>query len=153
MRCPKCGNLEDKVIDSRASKEGDIIRRRRECLGCTHRYTTYEEIEREDLRVIKRDGRYQPFDRRKLIMGIEKACEKRPVSREVVEKIVDEIADQLAKAHNGEVPSRAIGEAIMNRLRLLDEVAYVRFASVYRKFRDIREFVNVVEQDFKLEAP
>jgi transcriptional repressor NrdR len=153
MRCPKCGNLEDKVIDSRASKEGDIIRRRRECLGCTHRYTTYEEIEREDLRVIKRDGRYQPFDRRKLIMGIEKACEKRPVSREVVEKIVDEIADQLAKANNGEVPSRAIGEAIMNRLRLLDEVAYVRFASVYRKFRDIREFVNVVEQDFKLEAP
>lgn len=152
MRCPKCGNLGDKVIDSRASKEGESIRRRRECLRCTHRFTTYEEVEREDLRVIKRDGRYQSFDQRKLISGLQRACEKRPVSREVIERIAEEITEQLARAHHGDIPSRAIGEAVMARLRLLDEVAYVRFASVYRKFRDIREFVNVVEQDFKLES-
>jgi transcriptional repressor NrdR len=145
MRCPKCNSLEDKVIDSRAWKDGAVIRRRRECLGCGYRFTTYEEIEREDLRVIKRDGRYEPFDRRKLISGFEKACEKRPVSREVIDKTVEEITEELAKAHNGEIPTTAIGEKMMQRLRQLDEVAYVRFASVYRKFRDIKEFVNEVQ--------
>ena len=145
MRCPKCGAQEDKVIDSRAWKDGAVIRRRRECLGCDHRFTTYEEIEREDLRVVKRDGRYEPFDRRKLAGGIEKACEKRPVSREMIDRTVEEITEELAKAHNSEIPTIAIGEKIMQKLRKLDEVAYVRFASVYRKFRDIKEFVSEVE--------
>lgn len=137
--------MEDKVIDSRAWKDGAVIRRRRECLECGHRFTTYEEIEREDIRVIKRDGRYEPFDRRKLITGLEKACEKRPISREAIHQLVEEITEDLAKKHNREIPTPAIGEEIMNRLRKVDEVAYVRFASVYRKFRDIREFVNEVQ--------
>ena len=145
MRCPKCQALDDKVIDSRAIKGESVIRRRRECLGCEHRFTTYEEIERDDLRVLKRDGRYEAFDRRKLIAGIDKACEKRPVSREVIERTVNEMIDELVKKHGDEIPTTAIGEKIMQHLRRLDEVAYVRFASVYRKFRDIKEFVNEVQ--------
>jgi transcriptional repressor NrdR len=145
MRCPKCGAQEDKVIDSRAWKDGAVIRRRRECLKCEHRFTTYEEIEREDIRVLKRDGRYEPFDKRKLVSGIEKACEKRPISPEVLHRTVEEIIDELVKTHDREIPTIAIGEKIMIRLRKLDEVAYVRFASVYRKFRDIKEFVNEVQ--------
>jgi transcriptional repressor NrdR len=145
MRCPKCNAQEDKVIDSRAWKDGAVIRRRRECLNCKHRYTTYEEIEREDLRVLKRDGRYETFDRRKLLSGMEKACEKRPISREAMEKAAEELIDELVKRHDFEIPTTAIGEMIMQRLRRLDEVAYVRFASVYRKFRDIKEFVNEVQ--------
>jgi len=129
MRCPKCQARDDKVIDSRAIKDETVIRRRRECLACEHRFTTYEEIEREDIRVLKRDGRYEAFDRRKLTAGIDKACEKRPVSREAIERTVNEM----------------IGDKIMQHLRRLDEVAYVRFASVYRKFRDIKEFVNEVQ--------
>ena len=145
MRCPKCQALDDKVIDSRAIKGESVIRRRRECLACEHRFTTYEEIERDDLRVLKRDGRYEAFDRRKLIAGIDKACEKRPVSREIIERTVNEMIDELIKKHGDEIPTTAIGEKIMQNLRRLDEVAYVRFASVYRKFRDIKEFVNEVQ--------
>jgi transcriptional repressor NrdR len=145
MRCPKCQARDDKVIDSRAIKDETVIRRRRECLACEHRFTTYEEIERDDLRVLKRDGRYEAFDRRKMATGIDKACEKRPVSREMIEKAVNEMIDELVKQHGAEIPTRAIGDKIMRHLRRLDEVAYVRFASVYRKFRDIKEFVNEVQ--------
>ena len=151
MRCPKCQARDDKVIDSRAIKDETVIRRRRECLACEHRFTTYEEIERDDLRVLKRDGRYESFDRRKLISGLDKACEKRPVSREIIEKTVNEMIDELTKKYGDEIPTTAIGEKIMQHLRRLDEVAYVRFASVYRKFRDIREFVNEV-QNLHLES-
>ncbi len=145
MRCPKCNEMEDKVIDSRAGKDGAVIRRRRECLRCKHRFTTYEEIERDDIRVLKRDGRYETFDRHKLLSGLEKACEKRPVSREMIERTAEEIMDELVKRYDHEIPTTAIGEKIMQKLRKLDEVAYVRFASVYRKFRDIKEFVNEVQ--------
>jgi len=145
MRCPKCQARDDKVIDSRAIKDETVIRRRRECVACEHRFTTYEEIERDDLRVLKKDGRYEAFDRRKLVAGIDKACEKRPVSREIIERTVNEMIDELVKKHGDEIPAPAIGEKIMQHLRLLDEVAYVRFASVYRKFRDIKEFVNEVQ--------
>ena len=145
MRCPKCQARDDKVIDSRAIKDETVIRRRRECLACEHRFTTYEEIERDDLRVLKRDGRYETFDRKKLIAGIDKACEKRPVSREAIERTVNEMIDELVKAYGDEIPTKAIGDKIMQHLRRLDEVAYVRFASVYRKFRDIKEFVNEVQ--------
>ncbi len=145
MRCPKCQARDDKVIDSRAIKDETVIRRRRECLACEHRFTTYEEIERDDLRVLKRDGRYETFDRKKLITGIDKACEKRPVSREAIERAVNEMIDELVKTYGDEIPTKAIGDKIMLHLRRLDEVAYVRFASVYRKFRDIKEFVNEVQ--------
>ena len=151
MRCPKCQARDDKVIDSRAIKDETVIRRRRECLACEHRFTTYEEIERDDLRVLKRDGRYEMFDRKKLIAGIDKACEKRPVGREEIERTVNEMIDELVKAYGDEIPTKAIGDKIMLHLRRLDEVAYVRFASVYRKFRDIKEFVNEV-QSLNLEA-
>ena len=151
MRCPKCQARDDKVIDSRAIKDETVIRRRRECLACEHRFTTYEAIERDDLRVLKRDGRYEMFDRKKLIAGIDKACEKRPVGREEIERTVNEMIDELVKAYGDEIPTKAIGDKIMLHLRRLDEVAYVRFASVYRKFRDIKEFVNEV-QSLNLEA-
>ena len=151
MRCPKCQARDDKVIDSRAIKDETVIRRRRECLACEHRFTTYEEIERDDLRVLKRYGRYEPFDRRKLVTGIDKACEKRPVSREMIERTVNQMIDELIKAYGDEIPTKSIGDKIMVHLRRLDEVAYVRFASVYRKFRDIKEFVNEV-QSLTLEA-
>ena len=139
------------MIDSRAIKDETVIRRRRECLACEHRFTTYEEIERDDLRVLKRDGRYETFDRKKMIAGIDKACEKRPVSREAIERTVNEMIDELVKVYGDEIPTKAIGDKIMLHLRRLDEVAYVRFASVYRKFRDIKEFVNEV-QSLNLEA-
>ncbi|MCE0485113.1 MAG: transcriptional regulator NrdR [Methylacidiphilales bacterium] len=133
------------MIDSRAIKDETVIRRRRECLVCEHRFTTYEEIEREDIRVLKRDGRYEAFDRRKMTAGIDKACEKRPVNREAIERMVNEMIDELVKTYGDEIPTKAIGDKIMVHLRRLDEVAYVRFASVYRKFRDIKEFVNEVQ--------
>ena len=151
MRCPKCQARDDKVIDSRAIKDETVIRRRRECLACENRFTTYEEIERDDLRVLKRDGRYEAFDRRKLVAGLQKACEKRPVSRETIERVANEMVDELTKKHGDEIPTTAIGEKIMQHLRRLDEVAYVRFASVYRKFRDIKEFVSEV-QSLNLES-
>ena len=142
--------MDDKVIDSRAWKDGAVIRRRRECLKCEFRFTTYEEIEREDLRVVKRDGRYELFDRKKMIGGLYKACEKRPVSPDLLEKIGGQIIDELEKEFNKEIPSTEIGERIMKALRKVDEVAYIRFASVYRQFKDINEFVDEV-QSFQLE--
>jgi transcriptional repressor NrdR len=145
MRCPQCGSIQDKVIDSRAAKDGAVIRRRRECLNCGHRFTTYEEIEREDIRVIKRDGHYEDFDKRKILAGLERACEKRPVSRETIQRIVEDVIGELTKMHDREIPTKAIGEAIMVRLRMLDEVAYIRFASVYRKFSEIKEFITEVQ--------
>jgi transcriptional repressor NrdR len=145
MRCPKCGFVEDKVIDSRPWKDGAVIRRRRECLNCSHRFTTYEEIEREDLRVIKRDGRYEPFERRKLIAGVLKACEKRPITLQTIEAAADKIVEELEKKFSGDIPATEIGEAVVRALRKLDEVAYVRFASVYRQFKDIREFVDEIQ--------
>src|SRR2546422_9139758 len=133
MRCPKCGGQDDKVIDSRASREGATIRRRRECLGCGHRFTTYEEVERGGLVVLKRDGRREEFSKEKLLSGVRKACQKRPVSPKIIEDLVEKIVDEITDKYDHEVPSMAIGERVMEGLRDTDEVAYVRFASVYRR--------------------
>ena len=146
MRCPKCGHGDDRVIDSRTSRDGKTIRRRRECLKCAHRFTTYEEIEKENLRVVKRDGRHEEFDRHKLLSGLKKACEKRPVSTEQIEELASEIIEELEDKYDREAPSPVIGEKVMARLRKLDEVAYVRFASVYRQFRDVNEFVSEIQK-------
>src|SRR4051812_41647653 len=137
MHCSKCGSLEDKVIDSRLSKDGRSIRRRRECLQCGHRYTTYEEIERTELRVLKRDGRSEPFHKEKLLSGMSKACEKRPITREMIERAGDEIMEELDAEFSREIPSHVVGAKVMHKLHTLDQVAYVRFASVYRTFQDI----------------
>ena len=145
MHCSKCGSLEDKVIDSRLSKDGRSIRRRRECVSCTHRFTTYEEIERADLRVVKRDGRSEPLSKQKMLNGMIKACEKRPVSVEVLEQAADEILQELATEFRREVPSNVIGAKVMDQLHSLDEVAYVRYASVYRHFQDIGEFLEEIQ--------
>ncbi len=142
MRCPFCGHLESKVVDSRSSKEGDAIRRRRECLKCVRRYTTYERIEEVAQMVIKKDGRREPFDRWKIKSGILKACEKRPVGLEQVESLIDEVERGLFNSTEHEVATEAIGHAVMDRLKKLDEVAYVRFASVYRQFKDLNEFMD-----------
>lgn len=142
MRCPFCGHLESKVVDSRSSKEGDSIRRRRECLRCGRRYTTYERIEEVAQMVIKKDGRREPFERWKVKSGILKACQKRPVSLEQVESMIDGLERSLFNSTEHEVSTEVIGQAIMERLKQLDEVAYVRFASVYRQFRDLNEFMS-----------
>src|SRR5262249_36813284 len=134
MRCPKCGCQDDKVIDSRASREGATIRRRRQCVGCGYRFTTYEEIERGGLVVIKRDGRREEFSKDKLIAGIKKACQKRPVSPKVIEDLVEGLVNEVTDKHEREVPGEVIGRLVMEGLRQIDEVAYVRFASVYRRF-------------------
>jgi transcriptional repressor NrdR len=146
MRCPKCAAQNDKVIDSRSSRDGALIRRRRECLACGTRFTTREEIHRGELRVKKRSGEYEEFDRRKLMEGIEKACEKRPVSTAQIEAVVEQIVTELENAPAREVSSVAIGERVMKQLRKLDEVAYVRFASVYRQFRDAEQFMNEIQE-------
>ena len=145
MYCNKCGSLEDKVIDSRLAKDGRSIRRRRECMDCGHRFTTYEEIERADLRVVKRDGRSEPFDRHKLLTGLLKACEKRPVSVETIEQAAEEIIREIESDFTKELPSHVIGAKVMDRLHNLDEVAYVRYASVYRHFQDIGEFIDEIQ--------
>jgi transcriptional repressor NrdR len=145
MRCPKCANLEDRVIDSRSANNGAVIRRRRLCLGCSHRFTTYEEVVRAALRVVKSDGRREEMSRQKLVSGIERACEKRPISREQIEKVVDEIIEDLESEHEREVPSEVIGKKVMERLETLDEVAFVRFASVYRRFRDVNQFMSAIQ--------
>jgi transcriptional repressor NrdR len=142
MKCPFCGFMDDKVIDSRVGRDGDIIRRRRECLSCERRFTTYERVEDVLPMVVKKDGRREPFDRTKILLGIKKACEKRPISVQDVEKVVDEIEASFSEASDREIKSTEIGERVMNRLRDLDEVAYVRFASVYRSFKDINEFMS-----------
>lgn len=142
MRCPFCNHEEGKVVDSRASKEGDAIRRRRECLKCGRRFTTYERIEEVAQMVIKKDGRRENFDRWKLKSGVLKAVEKRPVSLDQVDAMIDEIERELFNSTEHEVTTRTVGEAVMKKLRQLDEVAYVRFASVYRQFKDINEFMS-----------
>lgn len=146
MRCPKCACLDDKVIDSRASREGLTIRRRRECIRCGHRFTTYEEIEHEGLMVIKRDGRREDFSREKLLAGLKKACEKRPISPETIEGLAAQIIEDLTKKYDREVPAMEIGERMMNALREIDVVAYVRFASVYRRFEEATDFVEEVQK-------
>jgi transcriptional repressor NrdR len=142
MRCPYCTSLDNKVVDSRMGKEGESIRRRRECLKCGGRFTTYERVEEVLPSVIKKDGRREPFDRSKILSGLKKACEKRPISMEVLERSADEIEKALQEKGLKEVPSTVIGEEVMERLHRLDEVAYVRFASVYRSFKDINEFMS-----------
>ncbi len=142
MRCPYCSSVDNKVVDSRIGKEGDSIRRRRECLQCEGRFTTYERVEEVLPSVIKKDGRREPYDRMKILNGLKKACEKRPVSVEALEKTVADIEKSLQDRGFREIPSTAIGEEVMGRLHGLDEVAYVRFASVYRSFKDINEFMN-----------
>jgi transcriptional repressor NrdR len=146
MHCSKCGSLEDKVIDSRLSKDGRSIRRRRECLQCGHRYTTYEEIERSELRVLKRDGRSEPFHKEKLHGGMMKACEKRPITREMIDRAGDEIIEELEQEFSREIPSHVIGAKVMHKLHDLDQVAYVRFASVYRTFQDIDQFIDELQK-------
>lgn len=142
MKCPFCGYLEDKVIDSRLSHDGSTTRRRRECLQCSKRFTTYERVEETLPLVIKKDGTREAFDRSKVLSGILKACEKRPVSMEDIEKAVDRLEMRFLDMGEREIPSSAIGEAVMEEIKGLDEVAYVRFASVYREFRDINEFMT-----------
>jgi transcriptional repressor NrdR len=144
MRCPKCGLRSDKVIDSRQSRQGQSIRRRRQCLKCAYRYTTYEEIERTDLRVIKRDRSHEPFDRRKLVSSMAKACEKRPISLVVLEQAVDEIVHAL-ETSGREVPSSQIGLYVLAKLRDIDDVAYVRYASVHQRFEQADEFVDAIK--------
>ena len=145
MKCPFCRDLENKVIDSRLSKEGEVIRRRRECLQCTRRFTTYERAEETFPLVVKKDGRRETFDRMKIVAGLKRACEKRPVSIEAIEAVVDRIERGLLECGEKELPSSAIGEALMRELHVLDKVAYVRFASVYRSFEDIGEFMEELE--------
>ncbi len=142
MKCPFCGHTEDKVIDSRSSNEDKSVRRRRECIKCKKRFTTYEYIEEIPLMVIKKDGRRESFDRNKIISGILKACEKRPVSMERVEAVVDKVEKELQKSFDKEVRAQVVGELVMDHLHKLDEVAYVRFASVYRQFKDINHFMK-----------
>jgi len=149
MRCPKCGCQDDKVIDSRASREGATIRRRRECAKCAHRFTTYEEVEHEGLMVLKRDGRREEFSREKLLSGIRKACQKRPISPKAIDDLVDHIVAAVTEKFEGEVPGEFVGKIVMEGLRELDDVAYVRFASVYRRFEEATDFVQEVK---KLEA-
>ena len=146
MLCPKCHADDDKVIDSRASREGSTIRRRRECLKCGHRFTTYEEIEHEGLMVVKRDGRREEFSRDKLFSGLKKACQKRPISPQAIEAVLDKIVEEISNKYETEVPGTAIGEAVMRELRGLDEVAYVRFASVYRRFQEATDFVHEIKK-------
>src|SRR5512133_3583331 len=143
MRCPKCGSRDDKVIDSRQSRDSSSIRRRRECLSCGYRFTTYEEIERSDLRVVKRDRTHEPFDRRKLAASIARAFEKRSTSLLTLEDTVDEIVHEL-ETSGREVPSSVIGAKVLEKLRGIDEVAYLRYASVYQRFQDVDEFVDAI---------
>jgi transcriptional repressor NrdR len=142
VRCPACAYEEDKVIDSRSTKDGTVTRRRRECLKCGHRYTTYEYIEPAQLAVVKKDGRREDFERRKVLEGIIKACEKRPIPRQRIEEVTDSIVSEIQNEFRTEIPSSEIGERVMKHLRELDDVAYVRFASVYRHFEDITEFMQ-----------
>jgi transcriptional repressor NrdR len=142
MRCPKCTSIEDKVIDSRIVRDGVTIRRRRECMECGHRFSTTETAVREDLVVVKRDGRHEPFDPDKLQRAIRAACHKRPVDLEQIHMVVEDLVDALEAQFDREIPSSAIGEACMQRLKVIDKVAYVRFASVYKEFRDVAEFVE-----------
>ena len=145
MRCLRCNSLSDKVSDSRSSRDGLSIRRRRECLDCGNRYTTYEQIERTELRVVKRDGTRESLNREKLMSGLVKACEKRPVPMDRLDRAVEEILTDLHKDHLSEVPSNIIGTKVMDKLHQIDPVAYVRYVSVYRQFDDVNEFIQEIQ--------
>lgn len=142
MKCPFCDTLEDKVVDSRMAREGGVIRRRRECLSCKRRYTTYERVEESLPMVVKKDGRREPFDRTKILSGLKKACEKRPISTATTEALTERIEKRIQEMGDTEIQSRTIGEEVMKELHQLDQVAYVRFASVYREFKDIDQFMD-----------
>lgn len=146
MKCPKCSNIEDKVIDSRTVRSDSAIRRRRECTECAYRFTTYEEIVRLGLKVVKRDGSKEEFVRTKLRKGIERACENRPVSSDEIEGFLDAVVDDLDSKFDKDVPSDAVGQSVMDILKDVDEVAYVRFASVYKRFADVSEFRQEIEK-------
>ncbi|MBC8588486.1 transcriptional regulator NrdR [Paratissierella segnis] len=146
MKCPYCEYLESKVIDSRPTDEGQAIRRRRECMNCGKRFTTYEKIEEVPIVIVKKDGNRQTYDRNKLLNGILKACEKRPVSISTIEKIVDDIERSMSNTLEKEITSAEIGEMVMNKLKSIDEVAYVRFASVYRQFKDVNSFMEELKK-------
>ena len=145
MRCTKCGGINDKVVDSRESKDGLSVRRRRECLDCGHRFTTYEHLEHSDMRVVKRDGIREPFSREKLLNGLLKACEKRPVSIDILEEAADSIISEIESEESREVLTKVLGARVMAKLEKIDPVAYVRYASVYRQFQDVGEFINEIE--------
>lgn len=146
MRCPFCGNMEDRVVDSREGRDGDVIRRRRECTRCDRRFTSYEKIESLPLFVVKRDERREPFDRDKLMRGLQIACRKRPVSQDALEQLADSVEGAINDAGEREISSQRIGSMVMSQLRDLDPVAYVRFASVYRNFEDVDAFVKELHQ-------
>jgi transcriptional repressor NrdR len=152
MKCPFCGHIDDKVIDSRASKEGEVIRRRRECLKCEKRFTSYERVEDMLPVVVKKDGRREPYDRHKILTGLQKACEKRPVGYSTLEEVVDDIEKGILALGVKEIKSSYVGEQIMESLKTLDKIAYVRFASVYREFKDINEFMEEVKILFEPRA-
>lgn len=149
MKCPFCGHVQDKVVDSREAKIGDTIRRRRECAKCGRRFTTYERIDEIPYMVVKKDGRREKFDRQKLLAGLLKACEKRPVAMSKLEQIVNEVEALVAESADRERVSTEVGELVMNRLKKLDKVAYVRFASVYLDFKDVREFMDELKELLK----
>ena len=145
MKCPYCGHLEDKVVDSRESKEGEVIRRRRECLGCGKRFTSYERIDQIPHMVVKKDGRRERFDREKVLAGLQRACEKRPVPTKTLEAIVDRVEAMVQESPDREVPTVQVGELLMESLRELDRVAFIRFASVYRDFKDVDQFMATLK--------
>lgn len=153
MKCPFCTCIDTRVVDSRLAKEGNSIRRRRECAECNRRFTTYERVEDILPLVIKKDGRREPFDRHKIIAGMQRACEKRPVSIATIEKIVDQMELQFQESPEREIPASRVGEAVMQALHGLDEVAYVRFASVYRQFKDINEFMQELKDILGSQPP
>lgn len=144
MLCPHCGSTEDKVVDSRDSRDGRAVRRRRECLKCQKRFTTYEMVEDVPIMVVKKDGRREPFNRQKILAGVRRACEKRPIGIEEMEKLVDEIEKRVYSLAEREIKSSVIGNLVMEKLKILDKVAYVRFASVYREFEDTSDFMKVL---------
>ena len=149
MKCPYCGHLQDKVVDSRESREGEVIRRRRECLECGRRFTSYERVDEIPYMVVKKDGRRERFDRQKLIAGLLKACEKRPVRVNALEAVADRVESALQERPDKEISTTEIGQHVMQELRQLDKVAYVRYASVYRHFRDIGDFMTELEDLIK----
>jgi transcriptional repressor NrdR len=153
MTCPFCGYREDKVIDSRESKEGDLIRRRRQCLSCERRFTTYERIDEIPYMVVKKDGRREKFDRQKVLNGLLRACEKRPVSMGDLAQLVDDVESRLSDSPDREISTTTIGELVMDRLRNLDKIAYVRFASVYRDFKDVEAFLSELENLMRQKRP
>ena len=152
MKCPYCGDMDNKVIDSRMTKEGNTVRRRRECIVCARRFTTYERVEQLPLVLIKKDGRREAFDRAKVLVGVQKACEKRNISMNTLEEFVDELERQLQEMGEKEISSRVVGEKIMTKLHELDDVAYVRFASVYREFKDINDFMSELKELFEIRS-